>query len=165
VTLALLGGIVAYSVAAGDRFVQAVLGVGAAGWALTLAALIGRWPSVLPWGFVGAAASYTVYLSLRHGTADSRAPFVAAALFVAAELGFWSVERTAGRNERAVVVRRLAVIALGTLGTALLGSLLLVVAASVSGGLGLEAIGVLAAVGVLATVAVLAARSRESSST
>jgi hypothetical protein len=136
-----------------------VLGVGATGAALVAASLAARWPQVLPWGLAGVGAAYTVYLALRPGTVDPRAPIVAAALFGAAEFAFWSLEpHVARRAERTAVLRRLALIGGSALGTALLASLVLVVAASASGGVLLEAVGVVAAVATLGVVAVLAWR-------
>jgi ferric hydroxamate transport system permease protein len=139
--------------------------VGLAGLALAAVALVGRWPQALPWGLVGVGAAYTVYLALRPGTVDPRAPIVAAILFGAAELGFWSLEPHAARNERVVIARRLALIVGTALGAALLASVVLVVASSASGGVLLEAIGMVAAVATLAVVALLAWRSGNSTST
>jgi hypothetical protein len=139
--------------------------VGAAGLAVAFVALLGRWAQVLPFGLAGIGAAYAVYLALRPGTVDSRAPIVAAVLFGAAELAFWSLEPHAVRAERAVVVRRLALIGGTALGAALLASLVLVVAASASGGVLLEAVGVVAAVATLGVVALLAWRSSYSTST
>jgi hypothetical protein len=136
-----------------------VAGIGAVGWALAALAIVGRWPSVLPWGLAGVGACYAVFVSLRTGTADPRAPIVCGAFFAAAELAFWSIERRAGRSERRVVLRRLVLVVLGALGAALVGALLLVLAAGANGGVGLEAIGVLAAVLALGLVAVLTARA------
>ncbi len=144
---------------------QVVAGVGAAGWVAAAIAVAGRLPSVLPLGLAGVGAGYAVFVGLRTGTADSRAPFVGAAFFAAAELAFWSIEVRAGRSERVVVIRRLVLVTVGALGAALLGALLLVLAAGTSGGVGLEAIGVLAAVLALALVAGLAARAGRQPST
>ena len=152
------GGVVAYSAAAGNRLPEVVTGVGAAGVVLVSVALAGRWPSVLPLGLAGVGAAYATYLSLRSGTIDPRAPVVAAALFVAAELAYWSIERQEGRADRAVLVRRIALIGAGALGTAILGSVLLLAAGGGSGGLALEAVGVVAAIALLAVIAYLAAR-------
>jgi hypothetical protein len=154
--------VLAYSAIADDRLPQIVAGVGAAGWVVTLVALVGRWPSLLPWGIVGVGAGYTVFLSLRGATVDARAPIVGAALFAAAELAFWSVEPQRGWSEPAVLVRRVLFVCVGALGTALVGALLLVAVAGTSGGVGYEAFGVGAAVLTLAIVAVLTARSRDS---
>lgn len=129
---------------------------------LVLGALAGRWASLLPLGLVGVGAAYAVYLSLRSGTIDPRAPIVAAALFAAAELAYWSIERQEGRAERAVLVRRTAFVLAGALATAILGSILLIVAGGAGGGLALEAVGVVAAVALLAVIAFLSARPRGS---
>jgi hypothetical protein len=128
---------------------------------LVLAALAGRWASLLPLGLVGVGAAYAVYLSLRSGTIDPRAPIVAAALFAAAELAYWSIERQEGRAERAVLVRRTAFVLAGALATAILGSILLIMGGG-GGGLALEAMGVVAAVALLAVIAFLSARPRGS---
>ena len=151
--------IVVYAVLAGDRLPEVVAGVGAAGCALIVIAFVARRPSVFPVGLAGVAAAYGVYLSLRSGAVDARAPAVAAALYVAAELGFWSLERTASRSERTVVVRRVAAVAGGALLTGLVGSLMLGLTTGVGGGLALEAAGVAAAALMVAAIAVLASRS------
>lgn len=156
----MLGAVLAYSATADDRLPQVVAAVGAGGLALTALALLGRWPSLLPWGIVGVGASYTVFLSLQGSTVDSWAPAVAAAIFAAAELGFWSVERDRAWSEPAVVTRRVVFIALGSLLTALVGAFLLVAVSGVSGGIGYLALGVGAAVLTLAIVAALTSRTR-----
>jgi hypothetical protein len=142
---------------AGGRLQQVVGGVGAAGWAVASIAVAGRLPSLLPWGLAGVGVAYAVFVGLRTGTADPHAPFVCAAFFAGAELAFWSIEVRPGRSERVVVIRRLVLVIVGALGAALLGALLLVLAGGTTGGLGLEAMGVLAAVLALALVAGLAA--------
>jgi hypothetical protein len=154
----LTGGVVMYSAAASSRLQEVVAGVGAAGLLLVAFALAGRWPSLLPLGLAGVGAGYALYLSLRSGSIDPRAPAVAAALFAAAELAYWSIERQEGRAERAVLVRRIALVGAGALGTAILGSVLLLAAGGGSGGMALEAIGVVAAVLLLGVIAFLAAR-------
>ncbi len=148
-----------YAVAAGNRLQGVVAGVGAAGCALTALALPGRWPSLLPAGLAGVGGSYGVFLGLHSGAVDAAAPAVAAALFVAAELGFWSLERSAARYERAAVARRLLGLIGGAVATGLVGSLVLAAASGVSGGVGLEAAGVAAAALTLAAIAFLASRS------
>jgi hypothetical protein len=137
---------------------EVAAGVGAAGVLLVALALAGRWPSLLPLGLVGVGTAYAVYLSLRTGSVDSRAPLIAGALFIAAELGYWSMERQEGRADRAVLVRRISFLALGALGTGILGGVLLLVAGGDSGGVALEAAGIVAAVVLLAVIAFLAAR-------
>lgn len=122
-------------------------------------ALFTRWRPVFPIGLALVGASYGVYLALRNGAVDASAPAVAAALFAAAELGFWSLERTPSPSEGTVLARRVGALAGGVLLTALVGSLLLVLTTGASGGVGLEAAGVAAAVLALAAIARLASRA------
>jgi hypothetical protein len=122
--------------------------------------MVTRRSFLLPWGIAGVGAGYAVFLSLRSDTVDPRSPFVAGAVFAAAELAFWSVEPRLGRSEGTVVVRRVAVLAAEVLAATLLGALLLVLATRGRVGLGLEALGVLAAVATLGIVGLLTARSR-----
>jgi hypothetical protein len=142
-----------------DRLSEVVAGVGAGGCALIATSFLARRPSVFPVGLAGVGAAYGVYLSLRTGAVDPRAPAVAAALYVAAELGFWSLERAVSRSERTVVVRRVATVAAGAVLTGLVGSLMLGLTTGVGGGLALEAAGVAAAALMVAAIAVLASRS------
>jgi hypothetical protein len=107
----------------------------------------------------GAGAAYGLFLSLHGGAVDARAPAVAAALFLAAELGFWSLERSPARAERNVLLRRISGLAVGAILTALVGSLVLGLTTGVGGGIALEAVGVAAAAVTVAAIAVLASRS------
>ena len=132
---------------------------------VTALALVSRWATLLPVGFVGVGAAYAVFLSLRQGTVDARAPIVAAAFFIAAELSFWSIERRNWRSEGQVVVRRVALLVAAGLATAMVGGLLLLITSERRGGIGQEAAGVAAAVFTLAVIAVLARRSGASAST
>jgi hypothetical protein len=159
--LALLGVVVAYSALVGDRLVAVVTSIGCAGLFLTALALVGRWATLLPWGFAGVGAGYAVFLSLRAGTVDARAPLLGAAFFIGAELSFWSIERRSWRTEAQVVLRRAALLFTAGLATAILGGLLLLVTSRRGAGVGYEAAGVAAAVLTLAVIAVLARRSRE----
>jgi hypothetical protein len=135
-----------------------VAAVGAAGCALTALALPGRWPSLLPVGLAAVGGAYGVFLSLRGGGVDAGAPGVAAALFVAAELGFWSLEGSVVRYHAGAAARRLGGIAIAAAAAGLVGSLVVAATSGVSGGVGLEAAGVGAAVLALAAIAVLASR-------
>ena len=144
----------------GNRLVVVVALVGCAGLLVTALALIGRWAAVLPWGFVGVGASYAVFLSLRPGAVDARAPLLAAVFFIGAELSFWSLERRPWPTEAEVMLRRLALLVSAGLATAIVGGVLLLVASGRRVGIGPEAAGVAAAVLTLAVIAVLARRSR-----
>lgn len=151
-----------YSVSEATRLPELVVGIGAAGLALAAVGLVGSWPSVVAAAIAVVGATYAVELSLGPRTVDRWAPLLAAALFAAAELGFWSIEPAAARPERAVLVRRLLFLAAAALAVGLVGSVLLYAAAGATGGLGLESLGVAAAVMTLAIVAWLARRARES---
>lgn len=131
---------------------------------VTALALVSRWATLLPWGFVGVGAAYAVFLSLRPGTVDARAPVVAAAFFISAELSFWSVEPSGWRSEWHVIGRRLALLVSAGLATAIVGGLLLLITSERRSGIGQEAAGVAAAVFTLAVIAVLAKRSGASGS-
>ena len=155
------GVVVAYSALVGDRLVAVVTSIGCIGLSVTALALVGRWATPLPWGFVGVGASYAVFLSLRAGTVDARAPLLAAAFFVGVECSFWSIDRRSWRSERQVVLRRVVLLSLAGLATAILGGLLLLVASVRAAGVGYEAAGVVCAVLTLAVVAFLVRRSRE----
>jgi hypothetical protein len=157
----LLGVVVAYSALVGDRLVAVVTSIGCIGLSVTALALVGRWATLLPWGFVGVGAGYAVFLSLRAGTVDARAPLLAAAFFVGVECSFWSIDRRSWRSERQVVLRRVVLLSLAGLATAILGGLLLLVASVRGAGVGYEAAGVVGAVLTLAVVAFLVRRSRE----
>jgi hypothetical protein len=138
-----------------------VAALGGVGLFVTALALVSRLATLLPWGFVGVGAAYAVFLSLRAGTVDARAPMVAAAFFIAAELSFWSIERRSWRSEWHVIVRRLVLLVSAGLATALVGGLLLLIASGRRNGIGQEAAGVAAAVLTLAVIAVLARRSSD----
>jgi hypothetical protein len=155
----LAAGVVAYAVVASDRLAEVVGIVGVAGGALMAFALCTRWRSVFPLGIALVGASYGVFLGIHNGPVDQWAPAVAAALFVAAELGFWSLERSPSRSEGAVLLRRVGGLAGAAVLTALIGSLVLVVATGASGGVPLEAAGVGAAVLAVAAIARLASRA------
>jgi len=157
----LLGVVVAYSALVGDRLVAVVTSIGCIGLSVTALALVGRWATLLPWGFVGVGTGYAVFLSLRAGTVDARAPLLAAAFFVGVECSFWSIDRRSWRSERQVVLRRVVLLSLAGLATAILGGLLLLVASVRAAGVGYEAAGVVCAVLTLAVVAFLVRRSRE----
>jgi hypothetical protein len=152
-------GIVAYSDVASDRLPAVAGGVGAAGGVLMAFALATRWRNVFPFGIALVGASYGVFLAVRNGAVDQWAPLVAAVLFVSAELGYWSLERSPSPSERTVLVRRLAGLAGAAVATALVGSLVLVAATGGAGGVGLEAAGVAAAVLAVAAIARLASRA------
>ena len=144
---------------ASDRLPAVVGGIGAVGGVVIAFAFATRWRSAFPFGLALVGASYGVFLAVRNGTVDRWAPAVAAALFVAAELGYWSLERSPSRSEGAVLLRRAGGVLGAAVVTALVGTLVLVVATGVAGGIALEAAGVAAAVLAVAAIARLASRA------
>jgi hypothetical protein len=154
----LLGGLVAYPALATDRLVPLVVTVGLLGWALVVVGL--RWPVLLGWGLCGFGAEYALYLRLRGGSVDSRAPAVAAALILVAELLYFAVRGGLEGADRALVGRVVGGTAAAVAGAALVADLLLVASGSAGGNLAFEAAGVLAAVLTVALVVRVAATRR-----
>jgi hypothetical protein len=144
---------------ASDRLPAVAGGVGVVGVALMAFALATRWRTVFPVGIALVGASYGVFLAVRNGAVDRWAPAIATALYVAAELGYWSLERSPSRSERAVVLRRVGSLAGAAFITALVGGLVLILATGAAGGVALEAAGVAAAVLSVAAIARLASRA------
>jgi hypothetical protein len=118
-----------------------------------------RWSAGIALALALSATAYGLYLGFRGGAVDGRAPIVAAALFVASELAFRAIEPPSA-SERAIASRGAVWLLAGTVATAVVGALLLVVAGSATAGLWLEAFGVAAAVAALAVVVAVVSRSR-----
>ena len=92
---------------------------------------------------------------------DRFTPAYAAGFMLVAELGFWSIEpRIPAWSEAAVAEWRLARIAGACTGAAVLAALALVAASAATGtgGLALESLGVVAAIGSLVLITVLVSR-------
>jgi hypothetical protein len=121
--------------------------------------LVLQWPVLVPAALVALGGGYAALLGLEGGALDERAPLVAAALFVVAELAYWSLElRDAVADEPGAYARRLALVAALGLGALAVGAGLLA-AVDAGGGIGLEVVGAVAAVAALAIVALAARRT------
>ena len=70
----LLGLLVGYPALAGDRLAWVVAAVGIFGWVVFALGLLGRWPLLLVWGIAAFGAEYALFLRLRGGSVDARAP-------------------------------------------------------------------------------------------
>lgn len=104
--------------------------VGAAGVALLVAAVAGRWTAPIPWGVIGLGGAYAGALVGRGSGVDPAAPIYAAVLFTCAELCYWSIDlRPGGIWERPALLRRLRALATAT-GAGALGAAVVAVAAS-----------------------------------
>lgn len=131
------------------------LGIGGA--LLLAAVVILRWPSSVLWGIVASGAGFVVG---RHGI-DAGTALAGAALLLAAELAYWSIEDDRRISvDRAVTVRRAGVVA-AVAAAGLAVDLVLDAATSLqapSGAL-LAALGVAGMVGSFSMLAVLARRA------
>jgi hypothetical protein len=123
-----------------------------------VAALTLRSPGLVAWAVALCGAEYAVFLGFRT-TVDRWAPLVAAAVFLAAELGYRATESSDPAPERDVVLRSSLWLAGGVLATTALGSVLLAAAGGANAGLGFEALGVVATVAALALVVAVVARA------
>lgn len=142
-----------------DRLVPLVAAVAGAAVLLLLAGLAGRWSGLLPWALALGGAAYAAFLVIDQSAIDAYAPIYGAGLLVVAELSYWSIERGVGGEGEGLGSRRVALIAAAVLVAGGIGGLILTMAElSVSGGLGLELLGVAAAIAALAVIGVLARR-------
>jgi hypothetical protein len=108
-------------------------------------------------GLAGLAATWAVSAWTRGSAAPGGTILAAAAIFGVAELAYWSLEQVSVPDERELVARRVAGLAVRVAGALLLGSFLLAaLGLHAGGGLLLEAVGVAAAVGLLTLVVILA---------
>jgi hypothetical protein len=151
----------AYPAAQDLRFQWAALAFAALAVLLLTAGLVARSPSALGFGLAALGADYAVLFVAEGGALDRFTPAYAAGFMLVAELAFWSIERRVPAwSEPAVAELRLARLAGACIGAALLGVFVLVVAAAATGtgGLALESLGVVAAVGALALITVLVRR-------
>lgn len=135
----------------------------AAGTAVVIlgAGLALRLAPAIPVAVALLGAEYAALLAIEADTLDARAPLVAAALLLAAELGYWSLElRSPVADEAGTYVRRIALLATSLLGViALSAALMAVVDVLAASGPAVEVLGAAAAVGALALIA-LASRVR-----
>lgn len=136
--------------------------VSAIGLVVLLAAVVRSWPVLVPVAIVLVCGGYAAELAIDDAPLDASAPVLAAAVLVAAELAYWSIEEaervagSPGEGWRHAVF----VAALG-LGALVVGSLLLTLVDAVhTTSLALDVTGALAAAAALATVVLVGSRRR-----
>jgi len=120
-----------------------------------------RSPGLLGLGLAVIGAGYGVLFVAEGSSLDRFTPVYAAGFMLVAELGFWSIEsRIPAWSDAAVAEWRLARIAGACIGAAGLAALGLIAASAATGtgGLALESLGVVAALGSLVLVTVLVGR-------
>jgi hypothetical protein len=127
---------------------------------VVIGALSGR-PGWIAPGLVLLGAEYTISLFLPDEGVDGAAPLYAAGFVLVAELAFWSCElRTPIPAEPGILARRAVLVTAIAVAALPAGALVLAATAiRVGGGVGLDAVGVLAAAAALLLVARLARSS------
>jgi hypothetical protein len=140
-----------------ERIGVLVLGLGLASAAALAAGLAGAFPAAVTAGLAGVGAAWAVSAWTQGADAPEGTILAAAAIFVAADLAFWSLDQTPVPDEPELLARRSAGLALRGAGALALAALMLVaLGLHARGGLVLEAVGVAAAVGLVALVFALA---------
>jgi hypothetical protein len=134
-----------------------VLALGAGSAALLVYGLARAAPPAIVAALAGAATSWSLSAWTRGPGAPGGTVLAAAAIFVAAELAYWSLEQVSVPDEAELVARRAAGLAVrGAVALALVSFALAALDLHAGGGVLLEAVGVAATVGFLALVLVLA---------
>jgi hypothetical protein len=162
-SLACLVGAASVPIARGDEaFRDAGARVAAVAFVALLAAVVNRWTFLVPIAVALAGGIYAAELAISDAPLDLAAPAIAVALFLAAELAYWSLdesERIAG--DPGDGLRRATVVALLGVMAFLVAAALLALADEVRArGIAVDIAGATAAVAALATVVLLASRSR-----
>jgi hypothetical protein len=118
-------------------------------------------PIGIPAAILLLGLAYTIRILSEEDTLDGRAPVVAVALFLTAELSYWALElRSTVAEEAGAYLRRIGLLAASALGVLVLGiALLALVEAVQSGGVAVDALGAAAAVATLAFLALASRRS------
>jgi hypothetical protein len=142
----------------GDAFQAAGARVAAVSFLALVAALVLGWSSLVPVAVALAGGVYALELAIDDAPLDLVAPALAVGLFLAAELGYWSLdEREPATGDAGQGLRRAAFVALlGIAAFVVAGALLALVDEVRARGLVLDLLGVIAAGAVLATVLVAA---------
>jgi len=148
-------------VAERDPVAWAALGVGTFGVVLVAVGLAARLTAAITVGLAVVGGTYATVLVVESAPLDRRAPIIAAALVLAAELGWWSLElRARIAPEAGSHLRTLARSLMLALGAYAVGAVLLaLVDVARTSGLVIEGFGAAAAAALLA-VALLVGRGR-----
>jgi hypothetical protein len=156
-----MAGLAAYPAAQNLRFQWAALVFAIASVLFFTFGLAVRSPGTLGLGLAALGADYAVLFVAESAALDRFTPVYAAGFMLVAELGFWSIEpRIPAWSEAAVAEWRLARLAGTCIGAAVLAAFALVVAAAATGtgGLALESLGVVAAIASLILITALVHR-------
>jgi hypothetical protein len=132
---------------------------------ILVAALALELAQLVPASLLVLGGMYGAQLAIDDVPLDPATPIVAAALFLTAELAYWSLEeRTGAGPEPGERLRRLAVVIGFALGALLVAAMLLALVDGVrTGGLAIDLLGAAAAAATLAAVAVFARQRNRAS--
>jgi hypothetical protein len=149
--------VVAYSAYEAGRLGLAIGALGAVAVALLISALAQAFPERAITALAGAGACWGASAWTQGPEVPTGTIFVAAGLLVSAELAFAALEQVSVADEPELLWRRVAGITARGLGAVVLAAILVAaLGLNAGGGLGLEAVGVVAAVGLLLLVHSLA---------
>jgi hypothetical protein len=161
--VASLVAVAAVPLARGDDVFQAIdVRVAAVAFVALVASLVRGWPVLVPVALTLVGGTYAAELAVDDASLDLSAPAIAVGLFLAAELGYWSLdERSRFVGDPGLGLRRAGLVAASALTILVASSGLLVVVDEVRArGLALDLAGALAAVGVIVLVVVLGRTAR-----
>lgn len=153
--MALLLTVAALPVVRGDgTFRNIAVRVAAVSVLTLVVALVNGWPPLVPIAVALAGGTYAAELGVDDAPLDAAAPVIAVALFLTAELAYWSLdERDRLAGDPGEGLRRAGFVALVALGAFFVGAALLTLADALrAGGLALDLLGAAAAVAALAVV-------------
>jgi hypothetical protein len=148
------------TIAEDGYLVRATLVATLAAAVLLAGGLVLRWPVAIPAAVCVLATPYVAALGFELDGLDTRAPLLAALLFVVAELAYWSLElRGTLADEPGTYVRRVALLAGLAVATIVGGTVVLAVVGAIAArGVAFDLLGAAAAVGAIALLALAAAR-------
>lgn len=123
-----------------------------------VAALVLAWRVLVPVAAIAVGGLYGAGLAIEDAPLDLAAPAIAAGLFLAVELGYWSIEeRERWKGEAGDSLRRAALVALLALAALLVAAALLTLVDAVrTTSLAVDLTGAAAAAAVLLTILVIA---------
>ena len=152
--------VLAYAASIEPKFALPLVAIGGVGAVLLALVLLRRLDGLLPWAIVPLGIAYTAALAIHGSGVDGRAPLVAVAMLLCAELAAWSLDEYHPiAADRDVVTARAG--ALGALAAASVAASGLIVALSLApgSGLGWTVLGAAASVLVVAVAVRLALRA------
>jgi len=155
-----LVGPVVYAALAADRAAPLVAAIGGFGVVFVVLGAVTRIAELLPAGIAMVGAEYGLYVALGDDTVKVGVPLVAAALLVAAELGYSALEPPLVPAPLGIRLRRAArALALVVGAVAVSGLVLFAAVADLGDSIGLRLVGLSAAVAAVGLLAVLARAS------